>query len=214
MFAEVKKHVEEHGVTLVAVTKTRSVEEIMVLYEAGLRDMGENRVQELIAKQEALPKDIRWHLIGHLQSNKVKYIAPFIFLIHSVDSLDLYKTIEEKAKKENRKIDILLQFHVAQEESKFGLSWEEAEKIILYHFSKEKTRVRIRGVMGMASFTDDETQVRKEFRIMHEYFQRLKARYFTYDEDFQEISMGMSQDYKIAIEEGSTMVRVGSLLFE
>lgn len=213
MFDEVKKYTEERQVQLVAVTKTRSLDEIMALYQKGHRDFGENRVQELVSKYEALPKDIRWHLIGHLQSNKVKYITPFIFLIHSLDSLDLFKAIDEKAKKAGKKVDILLQFHVAQEDTKYGLSWEEAEKIVLYHLTKEKSNVRIKGVMGMASLTDDELLIRKEFGLIHEYFQRLKSRYFTYDEDFHEISMGMSQDYKLAIEEGSTMVRVGSLLF-
>lgn len=213
MFSKVKKYTEEHGITLVAVTKTRSLDDIMRLYHEGQRDMGENRVQELVSKQEALPKDIRWHLIGHLQSNKVKYIAPFVFLIHSVDSVDLYKTIQKEAKKIGKTVHILLQFHVAEEETKFGLSYVEAEEIILYHQSLEKKHVCIKGVMGMATFTDDQNQIRREFATIKRYFDQLKQNYFPDDASFREISMGMSQDYTIAVEEGSTMVRVGSLLF-
>jgi pyridoxal phosphate enzyme (YggS family) len=213
MFSEVKLYTETHGVQLIAVTKTRTVGEIMALYNQGQRHMGENRVQELLAKKENLPDDIHWHLIGHLQSNKVKYIAPFVHLIHSVDSLDLYQTIVKEAEKAGRTIDILLQFHIAREETKFGLSYTEAEEIVTFHTNPKKTVVRIRGVMGMATLTEDEAEIRKEFSVLKSYFDRLKTGFFTDDDSFREISMGMSSDYRIAIEEGSTMVRVGSLLF-
>ena len=214
MFADVKQYTVQHGVQLIAVTKTRSIDEIMTLYNQGQRHMGENRVQELLAKKDNLPGDIYWHLIGHLQSNKVKYIVPFMHLIHSVDSLDLYKTIAKEAEKVGRTIDILLQFHIAQEETKFGLSLEEAEEIAIYHTTQQIISVRIRGVMGMATLTDDETQIRKEFATLKQYFDRLNSGFFEADDNFREISMGMSSDYQMAINEGSTMVRVGSLLFE
>jgi PLP dependent protein len=213
MFEEVKSYTETHNVRLVAVTKTRSLDDIMKLYQAGQRDMGENRVQELLSKKEQLPEDIRWHLIGHLQSNKVKYIVPFIHLIHSVDSLDLYQTINKEAKKAGRVIDVLLQFYIATEETKFGLDYEEALEIVSYYQKNTENFVRIIGVMGMASLTENENQVRKEFSTLKTYFDRLKESYFKEDVSFREISMGMSSDFKTAIAEGSTMVRVGSLLF-
>lgn len=214
MFAEVRSHAESRGVQLIAVTKTRTPEEIMVLYNQGQRHMGENRVQELLAKKDQLPDDICWHLIGHLQSNKVKYVVPFVHLIHSVDSLDLYKTIAKEAEKVGRTIDVLLQFHIAKEETKFGLSYAEAEEIVKFHQSWEKPGINIRGIMGMATLTDDQAQIRQEFATLRQYFDRLQSAFFGNDHRFSEISMGMSSDYRIAIEEGSTMVRVGSLLFE
>lgn len=214
MFAEVRSHAESRGVQLIAVTKTRTTEEIMVLYNQGQRHMGENRVQELLAKKDQLPGDICWHLIGHLQSNKVKYVVPFVHLIHSVDSLGLYKTIAKEAEKVGRTIDVLLQFHIAKEETKFGLSYEEAEEIVKYHQSWEKPGINIRGIMGMATLTDDQAQIRQEFATLRQYFDRLQSAFFENDHRFSEISMGMSSDYRIAIEEGSTMIRVGSLLFE
>lgn len=213
MFEEVKSYTETHHVRLVAVTKTRSLDDIMKLYQAGQRDMGENRVQELLSKKEQLPEDIRWHLIGHLQSNKVKSIAPFIHLIHSVDSLDLYQTINKEAKKAGRVIDVLLQFYIATEETKFGLDYEEALEIVSYYQNNTENFVRILGVMGMASLTENENQVRKEFSTLKTYYNKLKESYFKEDVSFREISMGMSSDFKTAIAEGSTMVRVGSLLF-
>ncbi|MBK8621792.1 MAG: YggS family pyridoxal phosphate-dependent enzyme [Saprospiraceae bacterium] len=213
MFNDVKTYTEAHHVRLVAVTKTRSVDDILKLYQAGQRDMGENRVQELLAKKEQLPADIQWHLIGHLQSNKVKSIAPFIHLIHSVDSLELYQTINKEAKKAGRVIDVLLQFYIATEETKFGLDYREALEIISFHKNNTENFVRIVGVMGMASLTENETQIRKEFSKLKTYFDQLKEQFFANDSNFREISMGMSSDYKTAIEEGSTMVRVGSLLF-
>lgn len=214
MFAEIRSHAESRGVQLIAVTKTRTPEEIMVLYNQGQRHMGENRVQELLAKKDQLPDGICWHLIGHLQSNKVKYVVPFVHLIHSVDSLDLYKTIAKEAEKVDRTIDVLLQFHIAKEETKFGLSYEEAEEIVKYHQSWEKPGINIRGIMGMATLTDDQAQIRQEFATLRQYFDRLQSAFFENDHLFSEISMGMSSDYRIAIEEGSTMIRVGSLLFE
>lgn len=207
------KTLEEHRVTLVAVSKTHPPERILTLYEEGLRIFGENRAQELVAKREALPKDIEWHLIGHLQTNKVKSIAPFVRLIHSVDSLHLLQEIEKQASLSWRVIDCLLQFHIATEETKFGLTPEEAVALLDSEAFRAMQSVRICGVMGMASFSDNEDQVRSEFRHLHQIFQDLKIRYFANSPWFREISMGMSSDWEIAVAEGSTMVRIGSLLF-
>lgn len=207
------KTLEEHRVTLVAVSKTHPPERILTLYEEGLRIFGENRAQELVAKREALPKDIEWHLIGHLQTNKVKSIAPFVRLIHSVDSLHLLQEIEKQASLSGRVIDCLLQFHIATEETKFGLTPEEAVALLDSEAFRAMQSVRICGVMGMASFSDNEDQVRSEFRHLHQIFQDLKIRYFANSPWFREISMGMSSDWEIAVAEGSTMVRIGSLLF-
>lgn len=198
---------------LVAVSKTKTPEQILELYHKGQRIFGENRVQELVPKYEELPGDIEWHAIGHLQTNKVKYIAPFIACIHSVDSLKILKEINKQAKKADRTIDCLLQFHIAEEDTKFGLNQEEATEMLDSPEYKKLKNVRITGVMGMATFTDDEVQVRREFRSLKNIFDQLKARFFSGDDHFREISMGMSGDYKIAVEEGSTMVRIGTLLF-
>lgn len=192
-------------ITLVAVSKTKPVEDILELYDLGHRDFGENYVQELVEKAERLPKDIRWHFIGHLQSNKVKLIVPFIYLIHGVDSLKLLKEINNQAEKSKRVIDCLLQVHVAQEETKFGFDDTE----ILSLEIKQFTNVRIKGLMGMASLTDDMNKVRIEFKYLKTLFERLKAK----NPELSILSMGMSSDYKIAIEEGSNIVRIGSLLF-
>jgi len=200
-------------VVLVAVSKTKPVELIREAYDAGQRVFGENKVQELVDKWEVLPKDIEWHLIGHLQSNKVKYIAPFVSLIHSVDSFKLLQEINKQGEKNNRVIPCLLQFHIAQEETKFGLSFEEAEEILQSREFVEMHHISIVGLMGMASFTENEEQVRDEFRNLHNYFMILKSNYFKYNPDFKVLSMGMSGDYKLAIEEGSNMIRVGSSLF-
>ncbi|MBI1837498.1 MAG: YggS family pyridoxal phosphate-dependent enzyme [Flavobacteriia bacterium] len=200
-------------VTLVAVSKTKPISDIQEVYDAGQRHFGENKVQEMTEKWEVLPKEIKWHLIGHLQTNKVKYIAPYVHLIHSVDSFKLLKEIDKEAKKNNRIIDCLLQFHVAQEETKFGLDFEEAKELIENPAFIDLHNVHIVGVMGMASFTDNENIVRKEFQQLENYFQLIKSYYFTFNDDFKEISMGMSGDYQLAIEEGSTMVRVGSSIF-
>ncbi len=200
------------NVLLLAVSKTKPNEDIMQAYECGCRDFGENKVQEMTAKYEQLPKDIRWHLIGHLQTNKVKYIAPFVSLIHSVDSLNLLKTINKEAQKCNRVIPCLLQFHIATEETKFGLSLDEAEELLQSQDFLSLKNVEICGVMGMASCTDNHHQVRNEFRQLKSIFETLQIKYFP-TPSFKEISMGMSGDYPIAVEEGSTIVRVGSSIF-
>ena len=201
------------NVTLVAVTKTKPVVDLEEVYKAGQRIFGENKVQEMVEKYDQLPKDIQWHLIGHLQTNKVKFIAPFVSMIHSVDSLKLLNEINKEAKKNNRTIDCLLQFHIAEEETKFGLSLEEAKEILKTREFVEMQNISVVGIMGMASFTNDLEIVQQEFRTLESYFQILKSHFFKYNHDFKEISMGMSGDYLLAIEEGSTMVRVGSSIF-
>ena len=201
------------NVTLVAVSKTKPVEAILEAYESGQRIFGENKVQEIVAKRDLLPSDIQWHQIGHLQSNKVKYIAPFISMIHSVDSLKLLSVINENAKKCDRLIDCLLQFHIAEEETKFGFSIDEVVALLSSKEYALMSNVRICGVMGMATYTDDTEQIRKEFRNLHSYFVKLKQDFFSDNDSFKEISMGMSSDYMIAVEEGSTMVRIGSEIF-
>lgn len=200
---------------LIAVTKTKPVEMLMEAYQAGFKRYGENKVQEMVGKYEQMPKDIEWHLIGHLQSNKVKYMASFVAMIHSVDSLKLLQEINKQATKNNRIIDCLLQVFIAQEETKFGLSEEELEELLLSEELKSMQNVRIVGLMGMASNTDDEDQVRLEFRGLKQLFDKLKSRAadFPTNVDFKEISMGMSGDYLLAVEEGSTLVRVGSAIF-
>ena len=200
-------------VTLVAVSKTKPASDIQIAYDAGQRIFGENKVQELTAKEEALPKDIQWHFIGHLQSNKVKYIASFVSVIHAVDSLKLLKEINKQAIKNNRTIDCLLQFHIADEESKFGLDFEKAQELLGSREFVELQNVNILGVMGMATFTKNEEQVRDEFQNLESYFNVLKSHYFKFNEDFRTISMGMSGDYRLAIEEGSNMIRLGSTIF-
>lgn len=203
------------GVQLVAVSKTKPVEDIRALYELGQRDFGENYVQELTEKQAQLPSDIHWHFIGHLQSNKVKYIASFVYLIHGVDSLRLLKEIEKQAARNSRIIGCLLQVHIAREETKFGLDAGELDALMeaVRATPQEFKHIRIRGVMGMASFTEDKEKVREEFSglksLFDKYFGQAEA---SPDQHFY-LSMGMSGDYKIAIQEGSSMVRIGSLLF-
>ena len=199
-------------VNLVVVSKFRTIDELKEVYDTGHLDFAENRVQEMLSKYEQMPKDINWHLIGHLQSNKVKYIAPFVGLIHSVDSLELAEEISKQAIKNNRVISILIQFHVAQEVSKFGLNPDCSETICKQILSL--SNINIRGVMGMATFTSDEALIRTEFHILKSIFDNLKVKHFADKKTFNTISMGMSSDYKIAIEEGSTMVRIGSLVFE
>ncbi len=201
------------NVKLVAVSKTKPVETILQVYNAGHKIFGENKVQELVAKYEQLPKDIEWHMIGHLQTNKVKYIVPFIAMIHSVDSLKLIQEINKRAAKVNRVIDCLVQIHIAQEETKFGMTYEQAEELFASGELKKYPYVNIRGLMGMATNTDDMQQVRKEFRGLKQFFDRVRKQYFYDKPDFNELSMGMSHDYKIAVEEGSTIVRIGSLIF-
>lgn len=201
------------NVRLIAVSKTKPNELLMEAYNNGQRAFGENKVQEMVGKYETLPRDIEWHFIGHLQTNKVKYIAPFVHLIHGVDSFKLLKTIDKEAAKIGRVIPCLLQFHIAEEETKFGLSLQEAFEMLDSPDFKSLNNISVSGVMGMATFTDDEAQIRREFASLKSYFEALKSIYFTKNESFREISMGMSGDYLIAIEEGSTMVRIGSTIF-
>ena len=201
------------GVKLVAVSKTKPVSDILVAYKSGHRIFGENRVQELLSKKDLLPSDIEWHLIGHLQTNKVKYVVPFISMIHSVDSYKLIKTINYESEKANRVVDCLLQFHIASEETKYGFSMDEVIAMISTPEFSKLDSVKICGVMGMATFTDDENLVRKEFRYLADCFRELKRRYFPENDSFREISMGMSGDYKVAIEEGTTIIRLGSIIF-
>lgn len=200
-------------VTLVAVSKTKPISDLQVAYDAGQRVFGENKVQEMCAKWEQLPKEINWHFIGHLQRNKVKYLAPFVDLIHGVESFRLLKEINKQAKKHNRVIDVLLQFFIANEETKFGLSFEESKSILSDENFKELQNVRICGVMGMASFSNNQEQIREEFKTLKSIFDKLKFTFFDNETSFKVVSMGMSGDYKVAIEEGSTMIRVGSSIF-
>ena len=210
---EIKTQLQKTNTALVAVSKTKPNSAILELYEQGQIDFGENRVQELIQKHESLPKDIQWHMIGHLQTNKVKYIAPFIHLIHSVDSSKVLKEINKEAAKNNRIISCLLQFHIAAESSKYGFDLNGVKSLLQSPQFQEFQNVQIVGVMGMATFTDNLQQVRQEFKNLKGIFDDLKNTFFKADEHFREISMGMSGDYTIAMEEGSTMVRIGSLLF-
>lgn len=199
-------------VTLVAVSKTKPAEDVMEAYSAGQRIFGENKVQEMVQKWEELPKDIKWHMIGHVQTNKVKYMAPFVSLIHGVDSLKLLKEINKQAAKNNRVIPCLLQMHIAEESTKFGLNGDELDALIASEEFIDLKNIRIEGLMGMATFTSDQNQVKKEFNILKSVFDRLKN--IALDNFCPKIlSMGMSGDYKLAIEEGSTMVRIGSSIF-
>lgn len=198
---------------LIAVSKTHPVDRIKEAYDAGQRLFGENKVQELAPKYEALPRDIQWHMIGHMQSNKVKYIASFIHLIHSVDSFSLLKEIDKQARKNQRQISCLLQMHIATEETKFGFSEDEILQGLETHALKNFSNVRVMGLMGMATFTDDRNQIRDEFRRLRNFYNRLKEYDLPSNVIMEELSMGMSSDYDIAIEEGSTMIRVGSSIF-
>ncbi|MBE0647732.1 MAG: YggS family pyridoxal phosphate-dependent enzyme [Bacteroidales bacterium] len=201
------------GVNLVAVSKTQPVEVIRELYDAGQRNFGENRVQELIAKQPQLPADVKWHFIGHLQRNKVKSIVPITSLIHSIDSFRLLKEVNKEASQISRRIDCLLQFHIATEETKFGLNMEEAESMLSSGEFSGLKFVNICGVMGMATYTENEAMVSREFRQLSTIFTQLKERYFSGSADFKELSMGMTSDYMLAIKEGSTLIRIGTMLF-
>ena len=204
-YQQINEELRLSKITLVAVSKTKPVEDILELYDLGHRDFGENYVQELVEKAERLPKDIRWHFIGHLQSNKVKLITPFIYLIHGVDSLRLLKEIDKQAEKNKRLIDCLLQVHIAQEETKFGFDENELFALEIGQF----TNVKIKGLMGMASLTENVNKIRIEFKQLKTIYDKLS----TFTPQISILSMGMSADYKIAIEEGSNMVRIGSLLF-
>jgi pyridoxal phosphate enzyme (YggS family) len=209
---QLKKSIPGH-VAMVTVSKQQPVAALMEAYQAGQRIFGENKAQELVAKQSQLPSDIAWHFIGHLQTNKVRFLAPYISLIHSIDRLNLLMEVNREALKNNRIIDCLLQFHIATEETKFGMDIGEAIEILEsegYHGMKN---IRITGVMGMSSFSDDTALVRREFKNLHDYFLMLKKKYFKNTETFNIVSMGMSGDYLIAIDEGSTMVRIGTAIF-
>lgn len=214
VYERIIEKLKSKNTVLVAVSKTKPPEAIKELYDLGQKDFGENYVQELVEKQAQLPPDIRWHFIGHLQTNKVKYIAPFVYLIHGVDSFKLLKEINKQALKLNRIIDVLLQVHIAQEETKFGLDEKELEEIFKANSNEvqELKNVQIKGLMGMASFTENEKQVRKEFCYLKKLFDKYSKLPIA-NCQLQTLSMGMSVDYKIAIEEGSNMVRIGSLLF-
>ncbi|MGB4413394.1 MAG: YggS family pyridoxal phosphate-dependent enzyme [Paludibacter sp.] len=208
----VRKHIPAH-VQLVCVSKFHPDEAVLEAYHAGERIFGESKVQEMCGKYERLPKDIRWHFIGHLQTNKIKFIIPFVELIHGVDSYKLLVEINKQAEKANRIVNCLLQIHIAKEETKFGFSPEELLEILDSGKWKTLGNVNICGLMGMATFTDNKNQVRAEFKNLKELFDAVKTTYFASDSSFKELSMGMSDDFELAIEEGSTMVRIGSLIF-
>ncbi|WP_425638321.1 YggS family pyridoxal phosphate-dependent enzyme [Algoriphagus yeomjeoni] len=210
---KVKKTFINQECFLVAVSKTKPLEDLKVAYSAGIRDFGENKVQELQAKQPEMQADVHWHMIGHLQSNKVKYIAPFIHLIHGVDSFKLLKEINKQGKKVDRKINVLLQMHIAEEESKFGFDSKELNEMLSNPDFLNLSHVIIQGLMGMATFTENKDQVRKEFKGLKTLFEELKGRELPGFVQLKDISMGMSGDYLIAQEEGSTMVRIGSAIF-
>ena len=213
-YEEIIRQLQSKNVLLVAVSKTKTVEAIKELYDLGQRDFGENYVQEMVDKQVQLPKDIRWHFIGHLQTNKAKYIAPFVYLIHAVDSFKLLKEINKQGEKNDRVIQVLLQVHIAEEETKFGLDDKELETILGSGVNELEglKNISILGFMGMASFTEDVQQVRKEFHYLKSLFDKYSSIKLSRPQ-LQTLSMGMSGDYQIAIEEGSNMVRIGSLIF-
>lgn len=208
----IKKTLPKH-VTLVAVSKTKPISDIKDAYDAGQRVFGENMVQEMVNKYDALPKDIEWHMIGHLQRNKVKYMAHFVALIHGVDSLKTLLEVDKQAKKNNRVISCLLQAKIAEEDSKFGLSFEEIENILSSEEFKTLQNIKVTGLMGMASFTSDDKQVANEFKTLKVFFDTIKDKYVFINCELNTLSMGMSGDYEIAVENGSTMIRVGSALF-
>lgn len=211
-YQELTSFCTQHNTTLVAVSKIKPVEDLQALYDLGQRDFGENYVQELVDKQPQLPADIRWHFIGHLQSNKVKYIAPFVHLIHGVDSFKLLKEIDKQAAKNNRVIDVLLQMHIAQEDTKFGMDEQEVGEILNNEALPTLKNVRVVGLMGMASFVNDEQQIQNEFSIAKktfDHFAQQEVAHFS----MQYLSLGMSADYPVAVKAGSNMIRVGSKLF-
>jgi PLP dependent protein len=207
-----RKKLPEH-VTLVAVSKTKPISDVQEAYDAGQRVFGENRVQEMCDKHEALPKDIEWHMIGHLQSNKVKYMATFVSMVHGIDSLKLLEEINQQAAKHDRVIDCLLQFHIASESTKFGLNESEAQALLKSSDYAQMQNIRVRGVMGMATFTEDDTLILKELGSLKSISDRLKAAFFKGQDSFDTISMGMSGDYGLAIQQGSNMIRLGSSIF-
>lgn len=209
---EIKSSLPEN-VTLVAVSKTKPVADLMEAYEAGQRIFGENKVQEMTDKWEQMPKDIQWHMIGHVQTNKVKYMAPFVSLIHGVDSLKLLKEINKQAKKNDRVINCLLQMHIAEEQTKFGMDEQELTELLSSEVFNQMENVKVKGLMGMATFTEDTAQIKQEFTALKNIFDRLKEKTTTNNFDPDTLSMGMSGDYEIAISCGSNMVRIGSSIF-
>lgn len=213
MLQEIVQEIHTAQATLVAVSKTKPISAILEVYETGMRDFGENKVQELLTKYPDCPSDIRWHLIGHLQTNKVKQIVGKVVLIHSVDSLYLLEEIEKQSAKIQIVTDCLLQFHISDETTKFGFDKDSFQDIFKSIQQSNFKHLRICGVMGMATFTEDQNQIRQEFKTLRQIFETAKKEFYADDSHFKEVSMGMSDDYKIALEEGSTMVRVGSLLF-
>lgn len=213
MYTALVKSLKDKNVTLVAVSKTRPDDQVMAIYDQGQRIFGENRVSELERKSDYFPEDVEWHMIGHLQSKKVKTVLPIVDMIHSVDSEKLYDVIVREAEKIKKPISVLLQYKIGEEEAKYGLDKEALEAIILKHQSSSPL-VQVKGLMGMASFVDDQDQVRSEFAELKSIFDYCKSTYFSSDDNFCELSMGMSGDYELAIEEGATMVRIGSLLFK
>ncbi|MEB0261410.1 MULTISPECIES: YggS family pyridoxal phosphate-dependent enzyme [unclassified Mucilaginibacter] len=208
-----KKETDEIKVKLLAVSKTKPAEDLQQAYDAGQRLFGENTVQEMVEKQEQLPKDIEWHLIGHLQSNKVKYIAPFVSMIQSVDSIKLLQEINKHAEKNKRVIDCLLQIYIADEETKFGLGFDEVIELLRSEEFAALKNIRIRGLMGIATNTDSEKQIKDEYYELKTFFDGMKVSFFRKEESFDTLSMGMSSDYKVAIEQGSNLVRLGSTIF-
>jgi len=212
-YSEISEDAKRFGAKLIAVSKTKPTVDILEVYHAGQRIFGENKVQELVDKYEFLPKDIEWHLIGHLQTNKVKYIAPFVSMIHSVDSLKLLQEVDKQANRNNRIINYLLQIYIAKEETKFGFSEAEALDLIVSKEFELLSNIRICGLMGMATYTNDTALIDKEFQSLKHFFEKLKKEKFAKHESFCELSMGMSSDYKIALRNGSTLIRVGSVIF-
>ncbi len=208
-----KNLIPEGKCTLIAISKTKTTDEILEAYEAGQRDFGENKVQELTKKFEILPKDIRWHMVGHLQDNKVKYIAPFIYLIHSADSLNLLKEINKQGAKSSRIISCLLQVHIAEEEVKFGFDEDELFSILKSELLQQFENITIKGLMGIATFTDDENKIRNEFRKLKNIRERIFDQFLSKEISMDYLSMGMSGDYAIAVEEGSNMIRIGTAIF-
>uniref|UniRef100_UPI004048D2AE YggS family pyridoxal phosphate-dependent enzyme n=1 Tax=Algoriphagus sp. TaxID=1872435 RepID=UPI004048D2AE len=210
---QIKKSFPNPTCQLIAVSKTKPLADLQTAYAAGIRDFGENKVQEIQTKQPEMPADTRWHMIGHLQSNKIKYIAPFVHLIHGVDSFKLLLEIDKQGKKINRPIPVLLQIHIATEESKFGFDPSELEEMLNSIEFTNLTHVQVKGLMGMATFTEDQNQIRAEFRGLKQLFDEVKKKSLPHFVDLKELSMGMSGDYQIAQEEGSTLVRIGSAIF-
>lgn len=212
-YLDLKANTDAHNVKLAAVSKTHDVSTIKQVYELGQRIFAENKAQELSEKYPALPDDIEWHFVGHLQRNKVKYIAPFVSLIHSLDSFKLLQSIDQEARKNNRVINGLLQIHISQDESKYGFSYQQARELLATESVWGLENIRITGLMGIATLTEDQSQIRKEFQELKTFYEELKAQHFPAVSHFKELSMGMTSDYEVAIEEGSTIIRVGSYIF-